>query len=47
MKQSNAWVLIIPERERPYCEVLTDADSQEQAEALAETYSAYVQEWRK
>lgn len=44
---SDAWVLIIPERERPYCEVLADAGSQEQADELAREYGNHVQEWRK
>ena len=44
---SSAWVLIIPEKERPYCEILTDADSRETADVLAEEYSAQVYEWRK
>ncbi len=44
---NSAWVLIIPEKERPYCEILTDADSKETAEVLAEEYSAQVYEWRK
>ncbi|MEP7235425.1 MAG: hypothetical protein ABI778_09035, partial [Ignavibacteriota bacterium] len=47
IKDSTAWVLVIPEKERPYCEILTDADSEEMAEVLAEEYSAQVYEWRK
>jgi mannose-1-phosphate guanylyltransferase/phosphomannomutase len=47
MEKNSAWVLIIPEKERPYCEILTDADSKETAEVLAEEYSAQVYEWRK
>ena len=44
---SDAWVLLIPERERPYCEILSDADSPEVAESIAASYSTYVQQWRK
>lgn len=44
---NSAWVLVIPEKERPYCEILTDADSKETAEVLADEYSAQVYEWRK
>ncbi|MDP4237372.1 MAG: hypothetical protein Q8919_13070, partial [Bacteroidota bacterium] len=44
---NSAWVLVIPEKERPYCEILADADSQETADVLAEEYSAQVYEWRK
>ena len=47
IKGNSAWVLVIPEKERPYCEILTDADSKETAEVLAEEYSAQVYEWRK
>ncbi len=47
LPNSDAWVLIIPERERPYCEILSDADSQEDAETIAASYSTYVQQWRK
>jgi len=45
--KDSAWVLIIPEKERPYCEILTDANSKETAEVLAEEYSAQIYEWRK
>lgn len=45
--KSDAWVLIIPERERPYCEILADAGTAEEADALAASYSTYVQQWRK
>lgn len=47
IENNSAWVLIIPEKERPYCEILTDADSKETAEVLAEEYSSQVYEWRK
>lgn len=43
----DAWVLVIPEKERPYCEIITDADTPELAEALAEEYSKHVFEWKK
>ncbi len=44
---SDAWVLIIPEKERPYCEVFSDASSPEVAEAIAEQYAQFVFEWKK
>jgi mannose-1-phosphate guanylyltransferase/phosphomannomutase len=44
---SDARVLVIPEKERPYCEILSDAATPETAEALAEQYSQYVFEWKK
>ena len=44
---SDAWVLVIPEKECPYCEILADAATSEIAEALAEQYSQHVFEWRK
>jgi phosphomannomutase len=44
---SDARVLVIPEKDRPYCEILSDAATPETAEALAEQYSQYVFEWKK
>lgn len=44
---SDSWVLVIPEKERPYCEILADAATSEIAEALAEQYAQHVFEWRK
>ncbi len=44
---SNAYVLIIPEKERPYCEILVDAETPEIAEMLSLQYSELVSEWRK
>ncbi len=43
----DAWVLVIPEKERPYCEILSDAETPELAEVLAEEYAKHVFEWRK
>lgn len=42
----GAWVLVLPEKERPYCEVLVDAASREAAEELADSYAKQVYEWR-
>ncbi len=46
-KNSEAWVLILPEKERPYCTVLTDAATQPEADALSKEYAEMVEEWRK
>jgi mannose-1-phosphate guanylyltransferase/phosphomannomutase len=46
-KNSEAWVLILPEKERPYCSVLTDAATQPEADALAKEYAELVEAWRK
>ncbi len=46
-KNSEAWVLILPEKERPYCSVLTDAATQPEADALAKEYAELVEGWRK
>jgi mannose-1-phosphate guanylyltransferase/phosphomannomutase len=43
---SGAWVLVLPEKERPYCEVLVDAPTRDAAEALADSYAKQVYEWR-
>ncbi len=43
---SEAWVLILPEKERPYCTVLTDAATQPEADALATEYAEIVEGWR-
>jgi mannose-1-phosphate guanylyltransferase/phosphomannomutase len=45
-KKSEAWVLVLPEKERPYCTVLTDAATQPEAESLAKEYAGLVEEWR-
>lgn len=42
----GAWVLVLPEKERPYCEVLVDAPTEDAAEQLADTYAKRVYEWR-
>ncbi len=44
---TNAWVLVIPEKERPYCTVLTDAREEREATKLAEEYADLVEEWKK
>jgi phosphomannomutase len=46
-KGSDSWVLIIPEKDRPYCTVLADARDAKEAHALADEYAALVEEWRK
>ncbi len=46
-KKSEAWVLILPEKERPYCSVLTDAATQPEADALAKEYAEMVEGWRR
>jgi mannose-1-phosphate guanylyltransferase / phosphomannomutase len=43
----RAWVLVLPEKERPYCTVLADAASQPEAESLSKEYAGLVEEWRK
>ncbi|MBS1904168.1 MAG: NTP transferase domain-containing protein [Bacteroidetes bacterium] len=44
---NDAFVLVIPERERPNCEILVDAATVETAEQLATQYTEMVTEWRK
>jgi mannose-1-phosphate guanylyltransferase/phosphomannomutase len=44
---SDSWVLIIPEKDRPYCTVLADARDAKEAHALADEYAALVEGWRK
>ena len=44
---SDSWVLIIPEKDRPYCTVLADARDEKEATALADEYASYVEAWRK
>ncbi len=43
----NAWVLVLPEKERPYCSILTDAPTTEAANKLSVKYAALVEEWRE
>ncbi len=43
----GAWVLVLPDKERPYCTVLTDAATQEEADALSKEYAMLVEAWRK
>jgi mannose-1-phosphate guanylyltransferase/phosphomannomutase len=42
----GSWILVLPEKERPYCEVLVDAPTRDAAEALADSYAKHVYEWR-
>lgn len=42
----GSWILVLPEKERPYCEVLVDAPTRDAAEALADSYAKQVYEWR-
>jgi mannose-1-phosphate guanylyltransferase/phosphomannomutase len=43
---SDAWVLVLPEKEKPYCDVTVDAADAQTAERLGEEYARYVFEWR-
>ncbi len=43
----EAWVLVLPEKERPYCTILVDATTQLEAEELSKEYAGRVEEWRK
>jgi mannose-1-phosphate guanylyltransferase/phosphomannomutase len=43
---SDAWVLVLPEKEKPYCDVTVDAADSPTAERLGEEYARYVFEWR-
>lgn len=44
--REGSWILVLPEKERPYCEVIVDAPSREIAESLADEYARQVYEWR-
>ena len=43
----EAWGLVLPEKERPYCTVLVDATTQPEADELSKEYAEMVEEWRK
>ncbi|HEY3876822.1 MAG TPA: sugar phosphate nucleotidyltransferase [Candidatus Kapabacteria bacterium] len=45
--KNGAWVLVLPEKERPYCGVTVDAATQSEADALVQEYAGKVEEWRK
>jgi mannose-1-phosphate guanylyltransferase/phosphomannomutase len=42
----NEWVLVLPEKERPYCEILVDAMTEGDADVLADDYAKRVFVWR-
>jgi mannose-1-phosphate guanylyltransferase/phosphomannomutase len=42
-----SWVLVLPEKERPYCAVLADAPTEPEAKSLSEQYAHLVEEWRE
>ena len=44
---SNTWVLILPEKERPYCSILADAETEKEAKDLSVKYAGLVEKWRK
>src|SRR5439155_14710664 len=43
---NQSWVLVLPEKEQPYCSVLVDAKSDREAQRLSEEYAALVEAWR-
>jgi mannose-1-phosphate guanylyltransferase/phosphomannomutase len=43
----GAWVLVLPEKERPYCSVLVDAKTDKEAEELSEEFAGMVEAWRR
>jgi phosphomannomutase len=42
----DCWVLVLPEKERPYCAILADAPTDERAIQLSEKFAGLVQQWR-
>ncbi len=42
----NSWVLLLPERERPYCSILADAETEKVAKSLSVKYTGLVEKWR-
>lgn len=44
---SGAWVLVLPDKERPYCSIIADAPDEQQATELSERYAELVQRWRE
>ncbi len=45
-KSEDTWVLILPEKDRPFCEVLVDAGEKKKAESTAKEYAELVEVWR-
>jgi mannose-1-phosphate guanylyltransferase/phosphomannomutase len=44
---NESWVLVLPEKERPYCSIIVDAPDETQAVELSEKYAGLVQQWRE
>lgn len=42
----NAWVLVIPDKERPYCDVVAESEDAKRSNEMAEQYAKYVFDWR-
>ncbi|MDP4200007.1 MAG: sugar phosphate nucleotidyltransferase [Bacteroidota bacterium] len=42
----DSWVLVLPDKERPYCSVLADARTEHAAKDLARKYAGLVEQWR-
>ncbi len=41
-----SWVLVLPDKERPYCSILADAPTEADANMLADKYAKLVEHWR-
>ena len=44
--ESDTWVLVLPEKERPYCEVLVDAPDSISAQTLSDEYARHLTAWQ-
>jgi mannose-1-phosphate guanylyltransferase/phosphomannomutase len=44
---NDAWVLVLPEKDRPYCSIVADAPTDTEAQDLSEKFAGLVQQWRE
>jgi mannose-1-phosphate guanylyltransferase/phosphomannomutase len=43
----RSWILILPEKERPYCSIIADAETENAAKDLSTKYASLVEKWRE
>lgn len=43
----HSWILLLPEKERPYCSIIADAESEKDAKELSTKYAGLVEKWRE
>lgn len=43
--QNDSWILILPDREKPFCHILTEANTENKAQKLLHSYQTLITNW--